>query len=101
MLQLLQVFCEEHNISFHQPLKDGCGKCTRHELVPVAERTPAQIREHSEHRKEAEEVRTNKDADQLRAQQEDSFACGSFDLMQVCSRSLCYFNMSVTLIVGS
>ena len=67
--------------------------------MPVAERTPAQLREHSEHRKEAEAVRASKGADQLRAQQGDSFARGSFDLMQVCSHPLWNFNMRVTPMV--
>ena len=97
MSQLLQIFCEEYNISFHQPLKDACGKCTRHELIPVAERTPSQIHEYSEHRKEAKAVRDSKNADQLRAQQEDSFACGGFDLMQVCRLSRC--NHSIILMI--
>ena len=44
--------------------------------------------EDKKHRDEAKAVHDNKDRDQLRARQEDDFACGSFDLMQVCLRSL-------------
>ena len=35
-----QVFCEKYNLSFHQPLKDACSKCTAYDLLPVDERTP-------------------------------------------------------------
>ena len=37
--------------------------------------------EHKKHKDKADAVHNNKDMDQLRAQREDAFACGSFGLM--------------------
>ena len=48
-----QVFCEEYNLSFHEPLKDACGKCTAYDLLPVDERTPELTEERELHRTEA------------------------------------------------
>ena len=85
---IVQVFCEEFNLSFHQPSKDDCGNCTRFDSTPKEEKTLSMKAEDKKHRDEAKAVHDNKDRDQLRAQREDDFACGSFDLMQVCLRSL-------------
>ena len=52
--------------------------------------------EHKKHKDKADAVHNNKDMDQLRAQREDAFACGSFGLMQVYLRSLmnwCSYNI--------
>ena len=85
---IVQVFCEEFNLSFHQPSKDACGKCIRFDSTPKEERTWSMKAEEKKHRDEAKAVHDNKDQDQLWAQQEDHFACGSFDLLQVCLRYL-------------
>ena len=78
-----QVFCEKYNLSFHQPLKDACSKCTAYDLLPVDERTPELIDQRELHRTEAATVHQQKDSDVFRSLREDDVSACCFDLMQV------------------
>jgi len=61
-----QVFCDEYNLSFHQPKKDACLKCQQYENATHEERSSLQDM-FDQHIKRKDQARQAKNEDKARA----------------------------------
>jgi hypothetical protein len=77
-----KVFCNEFNLSFHQPRKDVCSKCERYDNAGSDEKAAIEA-EYKEHLERKDIARKEKMADKAKARSDASYHAITVDLQSV------------------